>query len=729
MSMNITNQTGFPLAVESVTVHWNHDKGHALGVDKALRLQQASLNGILFWSGDVDAPSFSIVPSGLSVPPGNSTLFFTFHQIYDRPDSSERIFINLGTNGCQSYPIDVAFGEVRYTPTTTPTTTSTGTPTDTPTATASPTQTPTFTPSSTPTKTLTPTSTPSYSYQPLYFSLSGNQTFNGLATFDEDIIKSDGNNLSIFFDGSDVGVGSADLSAFSIVDADTILMSFDMNITVNGITAAPQDVLRFDATSLGSTTAGTFSLYFDGSDVGLDVSTESIDSLTLLSDGRLLLSTSGDPSISGLTGGRDEYVIVFTSTALGSTTAGTWSLYFDGSDVGLGETNDEDIDALDVTANGNIFLSALGNFAVSGVSGADEDVFICTPNSLGDVTACFYSPFLYFDGSTWGLTNNDVDGFSYLTMGPPPTFTVATSTSTVTRTPTATLTRTPTATQTPTMWSPSTSTSTATPTQTGTPTNTPTRTPTATWMPSTSTPTFTLTPTSSATSTVTPSRTSTKTSTPTNTPDGSDVIFADDFESGDFAAWPFSSIDANNMSVVPAAALSGSQGLRVVIDDNNPLYIADDRPNAESHYRARFYFDPNGLAMASGNTHYIFTGVMESTKEVVRLSLRYANGSYHLSAGLLNDSSNWTNTSWFPLTDSPHMIELEWQAASAPGANNGQLGLWLDGAKRTQLTNIDNDTHQIDLAVLGPYSGIDTGTRGNYFFDAFESRRTTYIGP
>ena len=183
------------------------------------------------------------------------------------------------------------------------------------------------------------------------------------------------------------------------------------------------------------------------------------------------------------------------------------------------------------------------------------------------------------------------------------------------------------------------------------------------------------------------------------------------------------------MSVVPAAALSGSQGLRVVIDDNNPLYIADDRPNAESHYRARFYFDPNGLAMASGNTHYIFTGVMESTKEVVRLSLRYANGSYHLSAGLLNDSSNWTNTSWFPLTDSPHMIELEWQAASAPGVNNGQLGLWLDGAKRTQLTNIDNDTHQIDLAVLGPYSGIDTGTRGNYFFDAFESRRTTYIGP
>lgn len=40
---------------------------------------------------------------------------------------------------------------------------------------------------------------------------------------------------------------------------------------------------------------------------------------------------------------------------------------------------------------------------------ADEDVFVCTPTSLGSVTACIYSPTLYFDGSTWGLARNDVD--------------------------------------------------------------------------------------------------------------------------------------------------------------------------------------------------------------------------------------------------------------------------------------------------------------------------------
>jgi len=169
--------------------------------------------------------------------------------------------------------------------------------------------------------------------------------------------------------------------------------------------------------------------------------------------------------------------------------------------------------------------------------------------------------------------------------------------------------------------------------------------------------------------------------------------------------------------------------MQVVIDDNNPMYVADDSLESESHYRARFYFDPNGIPMASGNAHYIFSGVMGSTVEVVRLNFRYSSGAYQLNGILLNDSFNSINTGWFTVSDAPHVIEVEWQAASAPGVNNGVLRLWLDGTQIVELTNIDNDTQRIDLAILGPYSGIDTGTRGTYFIDAFESRRSTYIGP
>jgi hypothetical protein len=259
-------------------------------------------------------------------------------------------------------------------------------------------------------------------------------------------------------------VGSPDLSAFSILDADTILMSFSANVTVNGITATPQDVLRFDATSLGSVTAGTFSMSFDGSDVSLaDATNEKIDSLKLLPDGRLLISTTGNPAVPGVTGSRDEDVLAFTPTSLGTITSGTWSMYFDGSDVGLSETSGEDIDALDVVGS-NIYLSSQDGFSVNGVAGEDDDIFVCAATSTGDTTGCNYSPRLYFDGSTWGLTANDIDGFNFLTPGSIPT---PVPTNTPTRTPTATSTRTPTLT------------STIGPSPTFTPTATASRTPTS----------------------------------------------------------------------------------------------------------------------------------------------------------------------------------------------------------------------------------------------------------
>jgi len=234
----------------------------------------------------------------------------------------------------------------------------------------------------------------------------------GVTAQDVDILYFDGANGSMFSDASDVGITASaqNLDAFYIVDADTILISLEEPATLGALLVDDWDVVEFTATSLGDDTAGSFSLYFDGDDVGLDTASEDIDAIELLSDGRLLISTTGSPAVSGAAG-KDEDLLAFTPITLGENTSGTWAMYFDGSDVGLGDTN-EDIDAVNVAANGDIYLSAADVFAVTGVSGDDEDVFICTPTSLGDVTACTYSPVLYFDGSTWGLTANDVDAIN-----------------------------------------------------------------------------------------------------------------------------------------------------------------------------------------------------------------------------------------------------------------------------------------------------------------------------
>jgi pectate lyase len=207
-----------------------------------------------------------------------------------------------------------------------------------------------------------------------------------------------------------------------------------------------------------------------------------------------------------------------------------------------------------------------------------------------------------------------------------------------------------------------------------------------------------------------------------------DQIFADSFEAGDLSAWRSNSIDNGDLSVSAAAALAGSRGLHAVLDDNNMVYVRDDSPNAEPRYRARFYFDPNSITMASGNAHFIFKGFAGKSREVLQMDFRQSSGAYQLRAGLLNDGSAWTYTTWLNISDASHFIEFDWRASTGAGANNGGLTVWIDGAQQADLTGVDNDTRRIDRIRLGALSGIDTGTRGTYFFDAFESRRLSYIG-
>jgi uncharacterized protein YjiK len=255
-----------------------------------------------------------------------------------------------------------------------------------------------------------------------------------------------------------------------------------------------------------------------------------------------------------------------------------------------------------------------------------------------------------------------------------------------------------------------------------------TPTPTFTITPS-PTPTNTPTPTSGSsptpTDTATPTQTPTDTPTVTNTPPSSDLIFADGFESGDFSAWTSNTNDSGDLSVSPAAALVGANGLQVVIDDNTSIYATDDTPNAEPRYRTRFYFDPNSISMANGDSHYIFQGYSGTSTAVLRVQFRFSGGSYQVRAALRNDASSWANINWFTISDAPHVIELDWQAA----ANNGILTLWIDDVQQASLSGIDNGTRRIDRARLGAVTGVDTGTRGTYYLDAFESRRQTYIGP
>jgi subtilisin-like proprotein convertase family protein len=241
----------------------------------------------------------------------------------------------------------------------------------------------------------------------------------------------------MFFDASDVGLSTAaeNIDAFAFLDDGSILISttggFSVPTGYGGIlSGGGEDILQFYPTSLGSTTIGYWNIYFDGSDVGLSGAAENVDAISVLPDGRLLISTTDAFSVPGVaTGGADEDLLIFTPTSMGATTAGSWAMYFDGSDVGLGTNDGEDVDALYIrpSASGapTLYFSTFGNFAVSGVSGANEDIFAFQPTRTGATTTGTFSPTLSLRGSNFGLANFNVDGvylgeapMQYLTGNP-----------------------------------------------------------------------------------------------------------------------------------------------------------------------------------------------------------------------------------------------------------------------------------------------------------------------
>jgi hypothetical protein len=244
----------------------------------------------------------------------------------------------------------------------------------------------------------------------LYVSSTTDGIVGGASFADEDILSLNRSTgaWSLYFDGSDVGITS-DVDAFALMTDGTILVSLDTDGTVTGFgTVDDSDILRFTSTSLGSNTTGSFTWYFDGSDVGLTTTAEDVDAISFSPDGKLILSTVGAFSVTGASG-NDEDLIAFTASTLGTTTTGTWSLYFDGSDVGLNTTTSEQINGIWIDrTNGKIYLTTIGAFSVTGLSGTGSDIFICTPGTLGAITTCSYSS--YWTGASNGFGGEIVDG-------------------------------------------------------------------------------------------------------------------------------------------------------------------------------------------------------------------------------------------------------------------------------------------------------------------------------
>jgi hypothetical protein len=223
------------------------------------------------------------------------------------------------------------------------------------------------------------------------------------------VYDADASTWAMLFDGSDLGISTNDLDAFFVLSDGSLLMSFIRAQDIGSLTGIDDsDIVRFIPTSTGDTTAGTFEMYLDGSDVGLSSAGEDVDAVGFAPDGRIVISTLNSYSVGTLTGGGND-LLVLDGGVFGDDSSGTWSLYFDGEDVELTDST-ENISGVWIDGSGDIYLAVTGAFTVTGASGDGADIFVCTPITLGDSTSCTYS--FYWDGSVEGIDGEIIDGLS-----------------------------------------------------------------------------------------------------------------------------------------------------------------------------------------------------------------------------------------------------------------------------------------------------------------------------
>lgn len=219
----------------------------------------------------------------------------------------------------------------------------------------------------------------------VYVSTETAGSVAGVPSFDsKDILAYNSGTWSLFFDGSAAGlVAKHNINATHINAANDLYLSFFQNKikTVGVGNVLGTDILHYDGSD--------FELYFDGSDVGLNVvAQEKIDGLHILDgsvspieegcDAYLLISTFGVGKVPAYGGGMisfsGEDILGFCATNTGSNTTGFWHMVLDGSAEMMPKNSTSSISA---SADGEtIYLTTQGAFNVDSANGSHSMVYV-----------------------------------------------------------------------------------------------------------------------------------------------------------------------------------------------------------------------------------------------------------------------------------------------------------------------------------------------------------------
>lgn len=209
-----------------------------------------------------------------------------------------------------------------------------------------------------------------------------------------------------------------------------------------------------------------------------------------------------------------------------------------------------------------------------------------------------------------------------------------------------------------------------------------------------------------------------------------DVIFADGFEAGGFEAWSRTVGGGGNPAVTAAAGLRGTDlGMAVTLGSGD-AFVVDEHPTAETSYRARFWYDPNGWnpnGASGGGRHRIVVGRAGSGDVLFAVEVRRTKSgkSTRFEIRLLVYRSGGTNaTKWYALgSTGGHAVEIAWQSGSRASAT-----LAIDGQTKQTLGKLNTSGRFLESVELG-VEGAPATLTGTVYLDEFVSARSTPVGP
>jgi hypothetical protein len=204
-------------------------------------------------------------------------------------------------------------------------------------------------------------------------------------------------------------------------------------------------------------------------------------------------------------------------------------------------------------------------------------------------------------------------------------------------------------------------------------------------------------------------------------------------ETGDLSQYDQTITDGGDLSVSTDAALIGSYGLQVVIDDTNSIsgrMNFASWPNGATHFRARFYLKPNLVTMASGDSFCIMT-IDGGSGYPVLTYLEYDGADYGIRLFYNNDGGA-AGQFGSSITPQSHYYEILLSRATTDASNDGIVRHWIDGNLQNTKSGLDmwDRFNDITHMRLGAVFGIDAGTSGTLYLDDLVIRNdATEIGP